>query len=346
MRDTIRSIGRKRALAVAGTLLLCALVVPFAVFAVPQVAGGSHSYVVLSGSMEPAISPGDVVIVSDVDPAAIVVNDVVTFQRDASPVPTTHRIIEILDDGGGSMAFRTMGDANEDPDGAAVAASDVVGRVTLVIPYIGYVVNAANTQVGFLALVVAPFGLLALTEAYAYLRRRENDGGNDRSGENGGGSGAFDAADDVVVVSGPTPVPERETATGFAVTDGTLNAVLGVLGAATAYALVVLYLVRTAWAVAALVAGVVGIAFVASVKYDGRSTGDPATHADGGLGAVAGSVPEHYGVPVVAVHAAGDLASLAADLDRAVVYDPDTRRYVVVDDAAVYVHDEDAGRNE
>ncbi|QDX39997.1 signal peptidase I [Salarchaeum sp. JOR-1] len=337
MRDKIRSISRKRALAVAGTLLLVALVVPFAVFAVPQLAGGSHSYVVLSGSMEPAISPGDVVVVSGVDPAAIGVNDVVTFQRDASPVPTTHRVVEVIDDGG-ALAFRTMGDANEDPDGAAVPASAVIGRVTLVIPYIGYVIEAANTPVGFLALVVAPFGLLALTEAYAYLRRR----GNATADESGDvADGGRDAGEDVVVVSGPTPVSDSPD--GFAVSDGTLNAVLGVLGAATAYALAVAYLVRTPWAVAALVAGVVGLALVASVKYGERGASGRATHTDGGLGAVVGSVPERYTVPVVSVHTARDLASLAADLDRVVVYDPDRRRYVAVDDAAVYVYDEDVG---
>ena len=43
-------------------VLVVALVVPFVVFAVPQVVGGDASFVVISGSMEPAISVGDAVV--------------------------------------------------------------------------------------------------------------------------------------------------------------------------------------------------------------------------------------------------------------------------------------------
>ncbi|TKX83266.1 hypothetical protein EXE43_25160, partial [Halorubrum sp. SS5] len=49
---------------IVGLMILVAIVVPFVVFAVPQVVGADQSYVVLSGSMEPAMSPGDVIIVN------------------------------------------------------------------------------------------------------------------------------------------------------------------------------------------------------------------------------------------------------------------------------------------
>jgi len=60
-----------RAVRIVGLILLIALVLPFVAYAVPQVAGAEHSFVVLSGSMEPSISPGDVVLVAGVQPDAV-----------------------------------------------------------------------------------------------------------------------------------------------------------------------------------------------------------------------------------------------------------------------------------
>lgn len=151
-------------------LVVVAAVAPFAVFAVPQVVGADRSYVVLSGSMEPYMSPGDAVIVEQVPPRAIRKGDVITFGRE-SDVPTTHRVIERITDEQG-VAFRTEGDANEDPDAGVVRPSEVLGEVRFVIPYIGHVVLFANTPVGMLSLVVIPVGLLVVSEAWAYADAR------------------------------------------------------------------------------------------------------------------------------------------------------------------------------
>lgn len=161
----------RRAGHVLGVLVLVVLVAPFVVFAVPQVVGADASYVVLSGSMEPAISPGDVVVVDAVQPRSVAAGDVITFEQGAGVPPTTHRVVEVTEVDG-APAFVTKGDNNEDPDSVAVPASALVGRVTLVIPLVGHVVLFADTQYGWLVLVGVPLSLLVLNEGWRLVAAR------------------------------------------------------------------------------------------------------------------------------------------------------------------------------
>jgi len=173
MIQLLTSPRTKRAANILGIVLLIALVAPFAVYAAPEIVGADESFVVLTASMTPDIAPGDVVIVAERDPAAIAVGDVITFARGTSDVPVTHRVIDVVDEGG-VLAFETMGDANEGPDPGLVPAANLVGAVTLTIPYIGYVIQFAGTRVGFVTLVLLPFGLLAVTEIWSIVRDRDD----------------------------------------------------------------------------------------------------------------------------------------------------------------------------
>jgi signal peptidase len=157
----------RRTAAVLGALLVVAAVVPFVVFAVPQTVGADHGFVILSGSMEPALSPGDVVIVSG--SASVQVGDVITFD-DGNSVPTTHRVVGVEDG-----QYVTKGDANENADSRPVAPADVLGRVVLTLPLIGYVVLWANTPLGYVSLVVVPLVLLGASELYTWSRDGDAD---------------------------------------------------------------------------------------------------------------------------------------------------------------------------
>ncbi|WP_255151897.1 signal peptidase I [Halorarius halobius] len=157
-RETAMNQTRIRRVAgVLGTLLLVAIVVPFVVFAVPQLVGADHAFVVLSGSMEPSIAPGDVVVVAG---GPVAVGDVITFRR-GGDVPTTHRVVEVVDG-----AYRTKGDANENVDAGLVQPEQVLGRVAFVLPFVGHVVLWANTQTGFLLLVALPLAALVALELW------------------------------------------------------------------------------------------------------------------------------------------------------------------------------------
>ena len=146
------------------TLVLLAAVSPFVVFAVPQVVGADDGFVVLSGSMEPALSPGDVVIVDASVPVRV--GDVITYRTGGDSVPTTHRVVGERDGG-----YETKGDANENVDAGLVGPEAIVGQTVLVIPVIGHVILWANTPVGYVSLVVAPLVLLGVSELFAWARR-------------------------------------------------------------------------------------------------------------------------------------------------------------------------------
>lgn len=160
-----RSVQIGQAGRVLALLVLIAVIAPFVVFAVPQVVGADEGFVVLSGSMEPALTPGDVVIVDASAPIRI--GDVITYRTSAEAVPRTHRVISISDGG-----YETKGDANENADPVVIPFESVLGRVTLTIPLVGHVILWTNTPLGYVSLVVVPLVLLALNELLAWMRRR------------------------------------------------------------------------------------------------------------------------------------------------------------------------------
>lgn len=88
------------------------------------------AYVVLSGSMEPKIPTGSVVIV-DGRKKEWHPGEVITYRRGNMVV--THRIVEKREEG-----YRTKGDANEEEDAGIVSEKQGIGNVIAVLPWIGY----------------------------------------------------------------------------------------------------------------------------------------------------------------------------------------------------------------
>jgi signal peptidase len=120
--------------------------------------------VVMSGSMEPAMPVGSVVLVRPVDAEAVAVGDIITFRQQGSPDFVTHRVVEVVNEE--SLSFRTRGDANEEPDTSLVPADALRGRVWVTIPYLGYVAQHARQPWGFLLLVGVPGSLIISGELF------------------------------------------------------------------------------------------------------------------------------------------------------------------------------------
>lgn len=138
---------------------------------------GIELKIVESGSMEPSIMTGSLVVVRPAD--SYHVGDVITFTSRYASVPTTHRIIDAYTEGGRTW-FVTKGDANEEADGRAVPAQNIVGKVIYDVPRLGYVLDFARQPVGFGFLIVLPALLIILTEIQkiceAVRARRGDDG--------------------------------------------------------------------------------------------------------------------------------------------------------------------------
>lgn len=120
---------------------------------------GYGASVVLSGSMEPEFSKGDLIIVGEAD--SYQERDIVVFQDGASLV--VHRIIEI--DG---EKIITQGDANNVPD-EPIESSAIKGKVLFHIDKLGTVVSFFKTPVGTVLIIAAAIALVEIP------RRREKD---------------------------------------------------------------------------------------------------------------------------------------------------------------------------
>jgi signal peptidase I len=121
---------------------------------------GMKSLTVLSGSMEPAIHVGDIVVVRQIAPMDARVGDIVTFRDPAEPAKLiTHRVRRISVTGN-MVAFDTKGDANTAIEQWRIATDGTIGLVVYRVPRLGYVLFYVHGALGRLLLVVVPALLL------------------------------------------------------------------------------------------------------------------------------------------------------------------------------------------
>ena len=141
--------------------------------AVPVVFGG-RSFSVLSGSMEPTISSGDLVMTGPIAPADAANGDVVTFTdpEDGSRL-LTHRVATSSRHGD-NYAFVTKGDANDTVERWTVPADGRIGRVMYRLPKLGYVLTLAKGR-GLILLITIPTLLLALSALWSIWRPRNEE---------------------------------------------------------------------------------------------------------------------------------------------------------------------------
>lgn len=147
------------------TLLAVAAVTAFSAFGLP---GGLKFYVVQSGSMEPTIKTGSLIVGQASQNYQQ--DDVVTFIRDAQSDPknprslVTHRIVEATVSASGETFYTTRGDANNANDLRRISKNLVLGKVVLTLPFLGYPVAFAKTQNGFILLIVIPATIIVYSE--------------------------------------------------------------------------------------------------------------------------------------------------------------------------------------
>ncbi|MCE2854497.1 MAG: signal peptidase I [Ilumatobacteraceae bacterium] len=132
--------------------------------------GGHGLAVVTSGSMEPAIRRGDMVLTRDIprqgsieaDLLGISVDDVISYSGvDNTNLSITHRVVARRTSNN-EIAFETKGDAVEESAPAVVPGSRVTGKVVAVIPQLGLVLAALSSR-----LLIAGTVVLFLTVLFA-----------------------------------------------------------------------------------------------------------------------------------------------------------------------------------
>jgi signal peptidase len=131
--------------------------------------------IVESGSMEPAIMTGSLVVVVPQDDYKL--SDVITFNSVSADIPTTHRITNI-EEREGVLWYTTKGDANEEVDTTLIPRESIIGKVALAVPYAGFILDFARQPAGFLLLIVLPAFMIVLGEIekiFIEIKKRRKD---------------------------------------------------------------------------------------------------------------------------------------------------------------------------
>lgn len=175
---------------ISASILALVLGLGVLVIGLPAAVGGMP-LTVLSGSMEPVYTPGDLVVVRPIPADEIRVGEILTYQLNSGePDLVTHRVLSRSMTSTGETTFLTQGDANDAPDENPVREVQVVGTVWYTIPKLGWINQLISGETRQW-LIPAVAGLLFAYAAWSILtglftRARERKRNAARSAPTGG----------------------------------------------------------------------------------------------------------------------------------------------------------------
>lgn len=166
MMKTLKKIWNVISTVLVVVMVLCA------VFMMGSRLLGYQCYTVISGSMEPSYSVGDLLYVKKVDPNTIKEKDPITFLLNEDLVIATHRVVKVDAE---KQHFYTKGDANETPDAAPVHFKNVIGVPQFAIPMLGYVSDFVQNPPGTYITIAVGVVLILLVFLPDMLRKKEEE---------------------------------------------------------------------------------------------------------------------------------------------------------------------------
>lgn len=164
MKTTLKKIWN-----VISTVLVI-LIVLCAVFLMGSRLVGYQCYTVISGSMEPEYSVGDLLYVKKVDVNTIEVGAPITFILNEDLIVATHRVVEIDAE---NQHFYTKGDANEIADSEPVHFNNVIGVPQFHIPLLGYVSDFVQNPPGMYITIAVGALLILIVFLPDFFRKKK-----------------------------------------------------------------------------------------------------------------------------------------------------------------------------
>ena len=149
--------------------VLVALVVLCAIFLMGSRILGYRVFNIISGSMEPKYSVGDLIYVKAVDVNTIQVGDDITFILNEDLVVATHRVVRIDAE---KQHFYTKGLSNEIEDNDPVHFKNVLGVPQFSIPKLGYVSDFVQHPPGMYIAIAAGAVLILLVFLPDIIRKK------------------------------------------------------------------------------------------------------------------------------------------------------------------------------
>ena len=174
----------------AGTVcitVLLGIAVTLCIFVMGQVlskgyltVGGYSVFRVITGSMEPEIPIGALLVVQKTPMEEIEAQDIVTFRsRDAGrfDMIITHRVVSVYQGADQRLYLETKGDANQYVDGQYVDETYLIGKViyhTKEGNVVAGILSLLTSKVGFLACIVLPcllIGVFVMRDCLKTMRK-------------------------------------------------------------------------------------------------------------------------------------------------------------------------------
>ena len=147
-------------LLIGGTLLLYVADIKIRAAKGDYSAPAFNAYVVLSGSMLPNIQIKDIVVTKKVPAEDLEIGDIITFIAPDSRyggISITHRILDkYYDETLGTYTYRTKGDNNNVADSTLVPNTNILGKVILKVPKLGYLQDLLSSKGGLIIVVLIP----------------------------------------------------------------------------------------------------------------------------------------------------------------------------------------------
>lgn len=131
---------------------------------------GYKPFIVMSGSMEPTIMTGDLIVSKSADADAVKPGDIVSYRLGDAVI--THRVLEITADETGARQFIMQGDNNNAKDEKPVTDVQIEGVYRLRLPGVGNFALFLQKPAGLIVFVACPLVLFFL---YDILRRKLTD---------------------------------------------------------------------------------------------------------------------------------------------------------------------------
>ena len=160
-------------------LVLCVVVVVRVKSSKKPFLFGYATFFVVSGSMEPTIHVGEVILVEKVSsPEELKKGDIITFRGKGGVIAgkiVTHRIVsEGVVDG----KITTCGDANHNIADEPITYDDVIGKYAKTSAFLTTVYAVFTSKYGFLFIVVIPLLILLVVQITNFRRacRMDKDG--------------------------------------------------------------------------------------------------------------------------------------------------------------------------
>lgn len=130
---------------------------------------GIKTYSIISGSMEPTIHTGDIVIAKETNKENLQIGDIISFRLGQSVV--THRIIGIEETENGEV-YTTKGDKNNTEDKVEIKINLIEGKVIGRIPFMGKIAKLLHGNISIIVIILMVYIYYSHTSKVSRIKNR------------------------------------------------------------------------------------------------------------------------------------------------------------------------------